>query len=59
MKELTNRPYKIGGKQLKQYEDAAKRASIEHAPGVRVRMNPQTFRIEYIDQAGNIVSSHI
>lgn len=40
--------------------EAFKRAEREHAPGVRCRMNPNTFRVEYYDEkTGEIVSSHI
>lgn len=40
--------------------EAMKRAEREHAPGIAVRMNPNTFRIEYYDEkTGEIVSSHI
>ena len=39
---------------------AFKQAEMEHAPGVAVRMNPQTFRVEYYNTTtGEIVSSHI
>lgn len=41
-------------------KEAMKRAEREHAPGVAVRMNPTTFRIEYYNVVtGEIVSSHI
>lgn len=41
-------------------KDAMKRAAREHAPGVAVRMNPTTFRVEYYNTVtGEIVSSHI
>ena len=36
-----------------------KRAEREHAPGVSVRMNPRTFRVEYYrTDTGEIVSTH-
>ena len=39
--------------------EAFKRAEIEHAEGVAVRMNPSTFRVEYYDVATwKVVSSH-
>lgn len=35
-------------------------SKIEHAPGIAVRMNPITFRIEYYDtKTGKVVSEHI
>lgn len=41
-------------------KEAMKRAEREHAPGVAVRMNPTTFRVEYYNvETGEIVSSHI
>ena len=41
-------------------KDAMARAAREHAPGVAVRMNPTTFRVEYYNvETGEIVSSHI
>lgn len=53
-------PKKLEGKQLRQYEEATRRAEIEHAPGIAVRMNPRTFRVEYYDtKTGKVVSSHI
>ena len=40
--------------------ESMKRAEVEHAPSVAVRMNPQTFRVEYYRvDTGEIVSSHI
>lgn len=40
--------------------EAFKRAEREHAPNVAVRMNPNTFRMEYYNTVtGEIVSSHI
>jgi len=57
---MLNMPKKLEGKQLRDYEEATRRAEIEHAPGIAVRMNPRTFRIEYYnDKTGEIVSSHI
>lgn len=57
---MLNMPKKLEGQQLRDYEEATRRAEIEHAPGVAVRMNPRTFRVEYYDtRTGNIVSSHI
>lgn len=39
---------------------ARKLAAIEHAPGVAVRMNQRTYKIEYYEIAtGRVVSSHI
>lgn len=39
---------------------AMERAEREHATDVAVRMNPNTFRIEYYEtETGKIVSSHI
>lgn len=36
-----------------------KRAELEHASGVAVRMNPRTFRVEYYrSDTGEIVSTH-
>lgn len=38
---------------------AMKQAEREHAPGVAVRMNPRTFKIEYYrSDTGEIVSTH-
>ena len=38
---------------------AMKQAEIEHAAGVTVRMNPQTFRVEYYEiSTGKVVASH-
>lgn len=34
---------------------ALKLAEAQHAPGVTVRMNPKTFRVEYIRPDGSIV----
>lgn len=34
---------------------AYKLAEAQHAPGVTVRMNPHTFRVEYIRPDGSIV----
>lgn len=40
--------------------ESMKRAEAEHAPGVAVRMNPRTFRIEYYRvDTGEVVSSHV
>lgn len=39
--------------------EAMKQAEREHAPGVAVRMNPSTFRVEYYrSDTGEIVSTH-
>lgn len=41
------------------YIEAWERAEKEHAPGIAVRMNPVTFRVEYYNkETGEIVSSH-
>lgn len=34
---------------------ACKLVEAQHAPGVTVRMNPRTFRVEYIRPDGSIV----
>lgn len=34
---------------------ALKLSEAQHAPGVTVRMNPKTFRVEYIRPDGSIV----
>lgn len=40
--------------------ESMKRAEAEHAPGVAVRMNPRTFRVEYYRvDTGEVVSSHV
>lgn len=33
-------------------------AAAQHAPGVTCRMNPQTFRVEYIRPDGTIVPDY-
>lgn len=33
-------------------------AKQQHAPGVKVRMNPDTFRVEYIRPDGSIVPDY-
>lgn len=39
---------------------AYKRAEAEHGKNIAVRINPQTFKIEYYNKiTGEIVSSHI
>lgn len=39
---------------------AMKQVEIEHGKDITVRMNPQTFRIEYYNvKTGKVVSSHI
>jgi hypothetical protein len=41
------------------YEHAAlKLAEAQHAPGVTVRMNPTTYRVEYIRPDGTIVPGY-
>lgn len=37
---------------------AAILAQEQHAPGVRVRMNPQSFRTEYIRPDGSVVPGY-
>lgn len=37
---------------------AAALAKEQHAPGVTVRMNPQTFRVEYIRKDGTLVPGY-
>lgn len=37
---------------------ALKLSEAQHAPGVTVRMNPKTFRVEYIRPDGSIVPSY-
>lgn len=37
---------------------AAILAQEQHAPGVRVRMNPQSFRVEYIRPDGSYVPGY-
>ena len=37
---------------------ARKLAAEQHAPGVTCRMNPQTFRVEYIRPDGTIVPDY-
>lgn len=40
--------------------EAYKRAEKEHGENIAVRMNPQTFKIEYYKKiTGEVVSSHI
>lgn len=35
--------------------EAFKRAERQHAPGVACRMNPRTFRVEYINEKGELI----
>ena len=37
---------------------AEKLAEAQHAPGVTVRMNPRTFRVEYVQPDGNLVPDY-
>ena len=37
---------------------AMKLAEAQHAPGVICRMNPRTFRVEYIREDGSIVPDY-
>lgn len=40
--------------------EAADRAKVEHGGNIAVRVNPQTWKVEYYNtKTGKIVSSHI
>lgn len=45
-------------KQYPHERAAVKLAEAQHAPGVTVRMNPQTFRVEYIRPDGSRVPDY-
>lgn len=49
----------IFDRQITVYEYAAiKQAEAQHAEGVKVRMNPKTFQIEYINPDGSLVPNY-
>lgn len=52
--DLLNRSYI----QLPHERAAFKQAEAEHAKGVTVRMNPRTFKVEYVRPDGSIVPDY-
>jgi hypothetical protein len=47
-----------GYKQYPEQTAAVKLAETQHAPGTFCRMNPKTFRVEYVRQDGSIVPGY-
>lgn len=53
-----NNTFNRSWKQYPHETAAIKLAEEQHTPGVTARMNPTTFRIEYIRQDGSIVPGY-
>lgn len=55
VKEMKPVPHMFPTSMSESEHEAFKLAERQHAPGVTCRMNPRTFRVEYIDVNGGLV----